>query len=42
MKEIDENLKGFDFEKDVGLLKDEMNGIVIKEAYFLCIKQYGY
>jgi hypothetical protein len=28
--------------KDLGLLKDEMNGMIIKEAYFLGIKQYGY
>jgi hypothetical protein len=28
--------------KDLGLLKDEMNGLIIKEAYFLGIKQYGY
>jgi hypothetical protein len=28
--------------KDLGLMKDELNGIIIKEAYFLGIKQYGY
>lgn len=27
---------------DIGLYKDEMNGIPIEEAYFLGIKQYGY
>lgn len=27
---------------DIGLLKDEMNGLVIDKAYFLGIKQYGY
>ena len=27
---------------DIGLLKDEMKGLVIKEAFFLGIKQYGY
>jgi predicted nuclease of predicted toxin-antitoxin system len=28
--------------KDLGLMKDELSGGVIKEAYFLGIKQYGY
>lgn len=27
---------------DLGLMKDELKGNVIKEAYFFCIKQYGY
>jgi len=27
---------------ELGLMKDELNGKVIKEAYFLGIKQYGY
>lgn len=27
---------------DIGLMKDELNGLVIKEAYFLDIKKYGY
>lgn len=28
--------------KDLGLMKDELSGLNIKEAYFLGIKQYGY
>ena len=28
--------------KEIGLMKDELNGIEIEEAYFLGIKQYGY
>jgi hypothetical protein len=28
--------------KDLGLLKDELNGLVINKAFFLGIKQYGY
>ena len=28
--------------KDLGLMKDELGGLVIKEAYFLDIKKYGY
>jgi len=27
---------------DLGLMKDELNGLVIKQAYFLGIKEYGY
>jgi hypothetical protein len=27
---------------DLGLMKDELNGLIIKEAYFLGIKKYGY
>lgn len=27
---------------EIGLMKDELNGLLIKEAYFLGIKQYGY
>jgi hypothetical protein len=27
---------------DLGLLKDELNGLVIKQGYFLGIKNYGY
>jgi hypothetical protein len=27
---------------DLGLMKDELNGKLVKEAYFLGIKQYGY
>ena len=37
-KPIDSNLLG----KDIGLLKDELNGQVIQEAYFLGPKKYGY
>lgn len=28
--------------KELGLMKDELNGLIIKEAYFLGIKKYGY
>jgi len=28
--------------RDLGLMKDELSGSIIKEAYFLGIKQYGY
>jgi hypothetical protein len=28
--------------KDLGQLKDELNGGIIKKAYFLGIKKYGY
>ena len=28
--------------RELGLFKDELNGLLIKEAYFLGIKQYGY
>lgn len=28
--------------KGLGLMKDELNGLVIKQAYFLGIKEYGY
>ena len=27
---------------NLGLMKDDLNGLVIKEAYFLGIKKYGY
>ena len=27
---------------DLGLMKDELKGLTIREAYFLGIKQYGY
>lgn len=37
-KPLDANLIG----KDLGLMKDELNGLLIKEAYFLGIKKYGY
>jgi len=35
---INHNLIG----KELGLMKEELNGLIIKEAYFLGIKQYGY
>lgn len=35
---LNDNLIG----KEIGLMKDELNGILIKEAIFLGIKQYGY
>jgi len=35
---LDESLIG----KDLGLMKDELEGNIIEEAYFLGIKQYGY
>ena len=28
--------------KGLGLMKDELNGLLISEAYFLGIKQYGF
>lgn len=28
--------------KELGLMKDELNGLIIKEAYFLGIKKYGF
>jgi hypothetical protein len=28
--------------KELGLMKDELNGNVIEKAYFFGIKQYGY
>jgi len=37
-KKLEDSLVG----KELGLMKDELDGIVIKEAYFLGIKQYGY
>jgi hypothetical protein len=27
---------------ELGLMKDELDGVLVKEAYFLGIKQYGY
>jgi hypothetical protein len=27
---------------EIGLMKDELNGLIIKEAYFIDIKKYGY
>jgi DNA polymerase type B, organellar and viral len=35
---LDDSLLG----KEIGLMKDELNGLPIKEAYFLGIKKYGY
>uniref|UniRef100_UPI0030FF2E68 DNA polymerase n=1 Tax=Singerocybe alboinfundibuliformis TaxID=1346812 RepID=UPI0030FF2E68 len=35
---LDNNLIG----KELGLMKDELDGITIQEGYFLGIKQYGY
>jgi len=37
-KPLPDNLIG----NNLGLMKDELNGSIIKEAYFLGIKQYGY
>lgn len=37
-KTLPDNLVGV----ELGLLKDELDGLVINEAYFLGIKQYGY
>lgn len=38
IKKLPEYLVG----KDLGQLKDELNGGIIKKAYFLGIKKYGY
>ena len=38
-KPIEDNLIN---NKELGLMKDELNGCIINEAYFLGIKQYGY
>lgn len=35
---LDDSLLG----KDIGFMKDELNGLLIEEAYFLGIKQYEY
>ena len=37
-KKLDNSLIG----KELGLMKDELDGNIIKEAYFLGIKQYGF
>jgi hypothetical protein len=37
-KKLDDRFIG----NDLGLMKDELNGLVIKEGYFLGIKKYGY
>ena len=37
-EKLDDSLIG----KEIGLMKDELNGLTIKEGYFLGIKQYGY
>ena len=39
---IDKELPKYLIGKDLGQLKDELNGGVIKKAYFLGIKKYGY
>lgn len=38
----DKPLPNYLLGKDLGLLKDELNGCIIEEGYFLGIKQYGY
>ena len=37
-----ETLENDELGTDLGLMKDELKGNIIKEAYFLGIKQYGY
>jgi len=37
-KKLEDNFVG----SELGLMKDELNGLTIKEAYFLGIKKYGY
>jgi hypothetical protein len=37
-----DKLPDFELGSDLGLMKDELKGKVISEAYFLGIKQYGY
>jgi hypothetical protein len=39
---VDKELPEYLIGKDLGQLKDELNGGVIKKAYFLGIKKYGY
>ena len=38
-KKLDDSLIN---NNELGLMKDELNGLIIKEAYFLGIKEYGY
>jgi DNA polymerase type B, organellar and viral len=37
-----DDLPGFELGNELGLIKDELKGNVVNEAYFLGIKQYGY
>jgi hypothetical protein len=37
-EKLDDNFIG----KELGLMKDELDGLIIKEAYFLGVKKYGY
>lgn len=39
---VDKDLPQYLIGKELGQLKDELNGGVIKKAYFLGIKKYGY
>jgi hypothetical protein len=39
---VDKELPNYLIGKDLGQLKDELNGGAIKKAYFLGIKKYGY
>lgn len=39
---VDKELPQYLIGKDLGQLKDELNGGIIKKAYFLGIKKYGY
>jgi DNA polymerase elongation subunit (family B) len=39
---VDKELPNYLVGKDLGQLKDELNGKFIKKAYFLGIKKYGY
>jgi|ERR1700755_98787 len=39
---VDKDLPHYLIGKDLGQLKDELSGSVIKKAYFLGIKKYGY
>jgi len=39
---VDKELPEYLIGKELGLLKDELNGGTIKKAYFLGIKKYGY
>nr|YP_004376378.1 hyp16 [Moniliophthora roreri]ADO51599.1 hyp16 [Moniliophthora roreri] len=39
---IDKPLPNNEIGKDLGLMKDELEGNIIEEAYFFGIKQYGY
>jgi hypothetical protein len=39
---VDKELPDYLIGKELGQLKDELNGGIIKKAYFLGIKKYGY